>query len=60
MNQECFAGFHARFWVPFGAVATLLVAAIPASSLGVLLAHRTRLGDMLTVQVYGFMYMRYK
>ncbi|KAG2491211.1 hypothetical protein HYH03_010421 [Edaphochlamys debaryana] len=61
MQQECYVGAHASFYVPLGVVFLLVFCVSPPVVNFVLLWRvRHKLDNHHTIQVYGFMYNRYR
>ncbi|KAG2433877.1 hypothetical protein HXX76_008230 [Chlamydomonas incerta] len=61
MNQECYSGTHAAFYVPIGVVSVCLFCVAPPITTFVLLWRvRHSLNEFHTRQVYGFIYSRYR
>ncbi|KAG2491143.1 hypothetical protein HYH03_010585 [Edaphochlamys debaryana] len=61
MQQACYEGSHASYYVPLGVVFLLVFCASPPIVNFVLLWRaRDRLDEHHTKQVYGFMYSRYR
>ncbi|KAG2484480.1 hypothetical protein HYH03_016713 [Edaphochlamys debaryana] len=61
MNQECYAGTHAKLWLPIGIVFIVVVCVgIPLLSFAIMFHHRHQLGTVHVAQCYGSLYRRYK
>ncbi|KAG2491214.1 hypothetical protein HYH03_010424 [Edaphochlamys debaryana] len=61
MQQECYVGAHASFYVPLGVVfLVVFCASPPIVNFALLWRVRHKLSNYHTIQVYGFMYSRYR
>ena len=61
MNQECYQGIHAAAYLPLGIVAVAVFCMLPPIATAVIMwRRRNRLAEFQTLQLYGFLYRRYR
>ena len=61
MNQECYSGVHAAAYLPLGIVAVIIFCVIPPiATAAIMWRRRHSLAEYHTMQLYGFLYRRYK
>ena len=61
MNQECYRGVHAAAYLPLGVVAVVVFCMLPpVATAAIMWRRRNLLDEYHNMQLYGFLYRRYR